>query len=102
MSKDELYSEFDLVQDQLNQIYTHRDVLTDIEVNQLKHDCQHINNKLEMFENKTNDKLVHMCRYFKHKFSVLLKALSSRYTDKPTYFSKIQLMNPDQYVQLVT
>lgn len=102
MSKDELYSEFDLVQDQLNQIYTHRDVLTDIEVNQLKHDCQHINNKLEMFENKTNDKLVHMFRYFKHKFSVLLKALSSRYTDKPIYFSKIQLMNPDQYVQLVT
>lgn len=102
MSKDELYKEFDLVQTQLNQIYTHRDVLTDIEVNQLKHDCQHINDKLEMFENKTNDKLVHMFRYFKHKFSVLLQALGSRYTDKPTYFSKIQLMNPDQYVQLVT
>lgn len=102
MSKDELYKEFDLVQSQLNQIYTHRDVLTDIEVDQLRHDCQHINDKLKRFENKTNDKLVHMFRYFKHKFSVLLKALSSRYTDKPAYFSKIQLMNPDQYVQLVT
>lgn len=102
MSKDELYKEFDLVQTQLNQIYTHRDVLTDVEATQLKHDCKHINDKLNLYEDKTNDKLVNMLRYFKHKFSVLLRALSSRYTDKPTYFSKIQLMNPDQYVQLVT
>lgn len=102
MSKEELYKQFDLVQEQLNQISSFKDVMTVEENDQLVHDCKHINDKLEMFENKTNDKLVYMFRYFKHKFSVLLKALSSRYTDKPTYFSKIQLMNPDQYVQLVT
>lgn len=102
MSKDELYKEFDLVQEQLNQISSFRDVMTVEENDQLVHDCKHINDKLNLYEDKSNNKLVNMLRYFKHKFSALLKALSSRYTDKPTYFSKIQLMNPDQYVQLVT
>lgn len=101
MSKEELYKQFDLVQDQLNQISSFRDVLTVEENEQLVHDCRHINHMLNLYEDKSNNKLVNMFRYFKHKFSVLLKALSSRYTDKPTYFSKIQLMNPDQYVQLV-
>jgi hypothetical protein len=100
VNKENLYEQVDAVQNKLHLIQAHNDVLTSEEHLQLLHDVKHINAKLEEYENKANDKLVYMLRYFKHKFSVILKALTSRYTDKPVYFSKVQLMNPDQYIRL--
>ena len=102
MEKEELYKQFDLVQEQLDQISSFKDVVTVEENEQLVHDCKHINHMLNLYEDKSNDKLVYMLRYFKHKFSVILKALSSRYTDSPIYFSPVQLMNSEQYIKLVT
>ena len=100
MCKENLYKQVDEVQTQLSQLEAYKSVMTSEEHLQITHDVNHINVKLEEYEDKANDKLVYMLRYFKHKFSVLLKALASRYTDKPVYFSKVQLMNPDQYIRL--
>ena len=102
MNKENLYEQVDAAQNKLHLIQAHNDVLTSEEHEQLTHDVNHINAKLEEYEDKANDKLVYMLRYFKHKFSIILKALASRYTDKPVYFSKVQLMNPDQYIRLAT
>lgn len=102
MNKENLYEQVDAVQNKLHLIQGYSDVLTNDEHLQLLHDVDHINTKLEEYEDKANDKLVYMLRYFKHKFSVILKSLASRYTDKPVYFSKVQLMNPDQYIRLAT
>lgn len=100
MTKENLYEQVDAVQNKLHLIQRYSDVLTSVEHEQITHDVNHINTKLEEYEDKANDKLVYMLRYFKHKFSVMLKALASRYTDKPVYFSKVQLTNPDQYIRL--
>lgn len=100
MRKDILCKQVDDVQMQLTQLETYKNVMTSEEHLQITHDVNHINTKLEKYEDKANEKLVYMLRYFKHKFSVILKALASRYTDKPVYFSKVQLMNPDQYIRL--
>lgn len=100
MNKENLYEQVDAVQNKLHLIQRYKDVLTSDEHLQITHDVKHINTKLEEYEDKANNKLVYMLRYFKHKFSVILKALASRYTDKPVYFSKVQLMNPDQYIRL--
>lgn len=102
MCKENLYKQVDDVQMQLTQLETYKNVMTSEEHLQITHDVNHINVKLEEYEDKANDKLVYMLRYFKHKFSVILKALASRYTDKPMYFSKVQLMNPDQYIRLAS
>ena len=102
MNKENLYEQVDAVQNKLHLIQAHSDVLTSLEHEQINHDVNHINAKLEEYEDKANDKLADMLRYFKHKFSVILKALASRYTDKPMYFSKVQLMNPDQYTRLAS
>ena len=102
MCKENLYKQVDDVQTQLSQLEAYKNVMTSEEHLQITHDVNHINVKLEEYEDKANDKLVYMLRYFKHKFSVILKALASRYTDKPMYFSKVQLMNPDQYIRLAS
>lgn len=102
MCREKLYKQVDEVQTQLSQLEAYKNVMTSEEHLQITHDVNHINVKLEEYEDKANDKLVYMLRYFKHKFSVILKALASRYTDKPMYFSKVQLMNPDQYIRLAT
>ena len=102
MCKENLYKQVDEVQTQLSQLEAYKNVMTSGEHEQISHDVNHINAKLKEYEDKANDKLADMLRYFKHKFSVILKALASRYTDKPMYFSKVQLMNPDQYIRLVT
>lgn len=102
MCKENLYKQVDDVQTQLSQLEAYKNVMTSEEHLQITHDVNHINVKLEEYEDKANDKLVYMLRYFKHKFSAILKALASRYTDKPMYFSKVQLMNPDQYIRLAS
>ena len=67
---------------------------------QINYDCNHINMMLEKYQGKLDGKLVDMLRYFKLKFSGIYKSILSRYTKRPWYYTKDEILNPFQFVGL--
>lgn len=98
--QDELLNEMELVQDLLYKLQAHKDAMQSFENEQITYDCNHINRMFEKYQGKLDGKLVDMLRYFKLKFSGIYKSILSRYTERPWYFTKSQILNPSQYIGL--